>query len=263
MSNQQNKWQINDLIQNIKKNKDAVVILGNKAVEELNLYNISEESKQHLNRKKMVKEPKNFWNFYKENLYEQNNLGSISSIEKAINDLIGMGVVKTLVDLNYTGNINVPIVSNTSYIQLKGDVNLARCMSCDKTYKITEDMLNTDTMLKCNCKGKISPTVTMFGEKYLEKNTKAVKEAIFIEKDGEVKLNTHCLIFVGVDFEEDYMHEIIESYNAIKSEVSTDNDTYFSVLIAEKDGVSIEYYQPEFATYEDIAGSITRLISKL
>lgn len=239
------------------------MIVGNKVVEELNLYNIDEESKQYLNRKKMVKEPKNFWSFYKENLYQQDNRTCISSTEKAINNLIGMGVVKTLIDLNYTGNIKVPIVSNTSYIQLKGDVDLVRCMSCDKTYKITEDMLNTETILKCECKGKISPTVTMFGEKYLEKHTKAIKDAIFLEKDGEVKLNTHCLIFVGVDFEEDYMHEIVESYNAIKSQISTDEDPYFLVLIAEKDGVSIEYYQPEFATYEDIAGSITRLISKL
>ena len=211
----------------------------------------------------MVKKPKDFWSFYKENLYEQEKRTSVSSAEEAVNNLIAMGIVKTLIDLNYTGNIKIPIVSNTSYIQLKGNVEIARCMSCDKSYKITEDMLNTDSILKCECKGKITPTITMFGEKYLEKHTKAIKDAIFIEEDDEIKLNTHCLIFIGVDFEEDYMHELIESYNAIKSKISTDEDPYFLVMITEKDGLSVEYYQPEFATYENIAEAIDRLRAML
>ena len=260
---QQKKWEIQDLIKNLKNNKDAVVIVGDKAVSELKLYQINEESKSNLNRKKMVKEPKNFWKFYKDNLFKQENIGSISTAEQAINTLISTGVVKTLIDLNYTGNVKLPIMSNTCYIQLKGDVNVARCMSCDKSYKITEDMLDTDTVLKCECKGKIAPSITMFGEKYLEKNTKAIKDAIFTEKDGEVKLNTHCLIFIGVDFEEDYMHELIESYSAIKSETTAENDPYFLVMITEKDGISIEYYQPEFATYENISDSINRLSQML
>ena len=53
-------------------------------------------------------------------------------------------------------------------------------------------------MLKCECKGKIAPTTTLFGEKYLEKHTKAIKDAIFIEKDDEVKLNTHCNNFLTI-----------------------------------------------------------------
>lgn len=260
---EQRKWEIQDLIKNLKNNKDAVVIIGDKAVSDLELYQIDEQSKEKLNRKKMVKEPKNFWGFYKENLFNQEKRSLVSPAEEAMNNLIGTGAIKTLIDLNYTGNIKVPVMSNTSYTQLKGDVEIARCMSCDKAYKITEDMLDTDTMLKCECKGKIAPSITMFGEKYLEKNTKAIKDAIFIEEDGEVKLNTHCLIFIGVDFEEDYMHELIESYSAIKSETTTDEDPHFLVMITEKDGISIEYYQPEFATFENIADSIIRLTNML
>lgn len=241
MTNQEQepkKWQLEQLLATLKNHKDAVVIVGDKVVNELNLYKIDENSKQHLNKKKMVKEPKNFWSFYKENLYEQENINLTSPAEKAINSLIGMGVIKTLIDLNYTGNIKVPVMSRTNYIQLKGDKSLVRCMSCDKVYKITEDMLNTDTMLKCECRGKISPTITMFGEKYLEKHIKAIKDAIFIEKDDKVELNTHCLIFIGVDFEEDYMHELIESYNAVKSEISTDETPSFSAIKTVKYGFS-------------------------
>lgn len=257
---QQNKWTIQNLVENLKRNKDAVVIIGDRAIKDLELYKIDENSKTNLNKKKLVKEPKNFWSFYKENIYSKEG---ISKSEDNLNKLIGSGTVKTVIDLNYTGNIKVPICSNTQLIPLKGIKDIARCMSCDKSYKITEDMLNTDTVLKCECKGKIVPTITMFGEKYLVKHIKAIKDAIFIEDNDEIKLNTHCLIFIGVDFEEDYMHELIESYCAIKSNVSTDEDPYFLVMITEKDGVSVEYYQPEFATYEDIAGAIDRLTQML
>lgn len=260
---QENKWKIEHLIENLKKNKDAVVIVGDKAIQELNLYKIDENSKKDLNKKKMVKEPKNFWSFYKENILANENC---SEAETQINNLINTGVIKTVIDLNYTGNIKVPVFSKVQPISLKGDKDMVRCMSCDTYYKLTDDMLATaleGTMLKCECKGKIAPSVTMFGEKYLEKHTKAIKEAIFTEVDDEVKLNTHCLIFVGVDFEEDYMHELIESYSAIKANVSTDEEPFFLVMITEKDGVSIEYYQPEFATYEDVAGSINRLVKML
>lgn len=257
---QQKKWELQDLIKNLQTNKDAVVIFGDKAVKELELYVIDENSKSDLNKKKMVKEPKNFWSFYKENIYSNNG---IAQSEFEMIDFTNTGVIKTIINLNYTNNIKLPVPCKTQMIPLKGNKNIARCMSCDKNYHITEEMLNTAEVLKCECKGKIVPTITLFGEKYLEKHTKAIKESIFIEDDDKVKLNTHCLIFVGVDFEEDYMHELIESYCAIKSEISTDEDPYFLVMITEKDGVSIEYYQPEFATYENIADSINRLVKML
>lgn len=260
MSQQENKWTINDLLKNLKRNKDAVIVIGDKAVEELELYPINEESKKMFNKKKMVKEPKYFWKHYRENIAPDKGM---SKSEEELNNLLDLGIAKTVINLNYTGAIQPHICSTTQLIELKGNKNFGRCMSCEKTYLLEEDMLNTLSMLKCECKGKIAPSVVMFGEKYLQKNTQAVKDAIFTEEDGKVKLNTHCLIFVGVDFEEDYMHELIESYSAIKSEVSTDEDPYFCVMISEKDGVSIEYYQPEFATYEDIPGALSRLIAQL
>lgn len=260
MSQQENKWTINDLLKNLKNNKDAVIVIGDKAVEELNLYAINEESKKMLNKKKMVKEPKYFWKHYRENIAVDKGC---SQVEASLLELMSLGCVKTVVDLNYTGYITTLNSTDTEVIQLKGDKDKYRCMSCGKEDDYTEDMLNTLSMLKCECKGKIAPSVIMFGEKYLQKNVQAIKDAIFTEEDGKVTLNTHCLIFVGVDFEEDYMHELIESYSAIKSEVSTDEDPYFCVMISEKDGVSIEYYQPEFATFEDIPGALNRLIAQL
>lgn len=256
---QENKWMINDLIKNLKKNKDAVIIVGDKAVKELELYPINEESKKMLNKKKMVKEPENFWKHYKENIAINKPVGQS---EAELIELSRTGVIKTTIDLNYSGVFNKNQISS-ELIQLKGDKHFARCMSCEKIYPITDEMLNTLSLLKCECKGKIAPSIVMFGEKYLQKNTQAVKNAIFKEEDGKVELNTHCLIFVGVDFEEDYIHDLIESYNAIKAEVSTDEDPCFTVIITQGDWASIEYYQPEFATNEDIAGAISRLTAKI
>lgn len=255
------KRTVEELLKNLKNNRDAVVIVGDKVVEELNMYPIDEKSKKMLNRKKMVKEPKYFWKHYKENVHKDYG---VSEAEKQINDLLDLGVVKTVINLNYTGSILPTIGTNTQLIELKGHKNKYRCMSCGATGTFTEDMLNTLNVLKCeHCKGKIAPSIVMFEEKYLEKNTKAIKDAIFIEEDGEVKLNTHCLIFIGVDFEEDYLHEIIESYDAIKAKVQNDENPYFTVLIAHGDLASIEYYQPEFATNENIEESIKRLIANL
>ena len=102
----------------------------------------------------------------------------------------------------------------------------------------------------------------MFGEKYRETDLDTIKKAIFIEDEDGVKLNTHTIIFVGVDFEEDYMHELMESYNAIKAAMPKE-DHYYTVMVCDKDGVSIDYYKPEFATYEDIAGAISRLTDNI
>lgn len=210
----------------------------------------------------MVKEPQKFWTYYKENIYNQTY--RISDTETAIKQLIETGVVKTIVDLNYTGYLSAFTENdNVEIIQLKGDLDLLRCMSCNEEYEVEKDTLETTSVLKCECKGKISPTITLFGEKYLEKNTKAVKDAVFIEENGEVKLNTHCLIFVGVDFEEDYLHDLIDSFDAIKNQVSTDEDPYFSVIIADNDSISINYYQPEFATDDNMPEAIKRLIAQL
>ena len=143
-------------------------------------------------------------------------------------------------------------------------------MSCNNEYEIADinsdkyiyNIFNSEDIIKCSCGGKIAPTITMFKEKYKTSLITKIKDAIFkTDENNKVDLNTHTLIFIGVDFEEDYMHELIESYNAIK--LNTTQENSYCVMICEKDGVSIDYYQPEFATYEDIASSINRLIDKL
>lgn len=260
MQNQETKkLEIKDLVTTLKNNKDAVIIVGDKCVSN-SILKIDENTKDKFSRKSMVKTPKNFWEYYKNNIYNQEDL-AITDTEKAINKLIDTGLIKTVINLNYTGNITKNLLLKTNIIELKGNVKYCRCMFCEEKYKIIDSILNSTKVVKCECGGKIAPTMTMFGEKYRDKYISDIKEAIFKEENGKVELNTHCLIFIGVDFEEDYIHEIMESYNAIKTETEA-KDTY-TVMICEKDGVSIEYYQPEFATYENITESVNRLIAKV
>lgn len=261
MSNQKGR-QLKDLLQNLKNNKDAVVIIGDRS--DRSILKINESTKDDYNRKNMIKNPEKFWTYYRDSIYNQDIIKTPSEKEQAINRLLESGVVKSVIDLTYTDNIKAP--SDVNLIKLKGDVNTLRCMSCEKEYDVTEDVLNSfiesGQVAKCTCKGKIAPSLIMFGEKYKEKNSEETKNAIFKTNNDAQELNTHALIFIDVDFEEDYMHEIMDSYQALQGMTNEDEHRYV-VMICEKDGISVEYYKPEFATYENVADSIDRLLDNL
>lgn len=255
MSQEKTNPELKDLIRSLKTHKDAVVVVGDKCISK-SLLKINEETKDIYSRKNMIKNPSSFWGYYRDHIYNQDF--KITAEETAVNKLLQTGLVKTVVNLNYTDNIKP---NSTNLIELKGNVNTLKCMSCEREYSVIDDVLNSSRIIKCECGGKIAPTVTMFGEKYKSKDVSDIKDSIFKEDNGSVTLNSHVVIFIGVDFEEDYIHELIESFNAIKTQ-QKEND-YYCVMICEKDGVSISYYQPEFATYEDISGAIERLIEKI
>lgn len=255
---QKQRPQIENLIKSLKKNKDAILILGEKVVP--NTLKIDDDVRDIYNRKTMVKEPAKFWNWYYENVYNSSN--ELSEEEKAVNELLKQDIFKMVINLNNTNNIS----ESDSYttIELRGNKTLLRCMSCNRIFEMSHFSPATikDCIVKCSCNGKIAPTVIMPGERYKQHHLQEIKKAIFTEIDEKIELNTHTLIFVGVDFEEDYMNDLMNSYNAVKNDMNNDEE-YYTVMICEKDGISIDQYKPEFATYEDIAGSITRLIAKI
>ena len=63
MSKKKTKLPIEALIQHLNTHKDAVVILGPDVLGETKQFEISEETYEKYNRKKMVKEPNEFWNY--------------------------------------------------------------------------------------------------------------------------------------------------------------------------------------------------------
>ena len=138
MSNQETKkLEVKDLVRTLKNHKDAVIIIGDKCVSN-NLLKIDEHTKDKFSKKSMVKSPKDFWEYYKNTIFNQENLDA-TEIEMAINKLIDTGVIRTVINLNYTGNINKMPFLNTHIIELKGNVKYCRCMSCEKKYRFTKN----------------------------------------------------------------------------------------------------------------------------
>jgi hypothetical protein len=84
---------------------------------------------------------------------------------------------------------------------------------------------------------------------------KAVKDAVFKEENGKPKLNTHTLMFIGVDFTDSLISELIDSYDALKDR------EHFTVIVTDKlSREDIYYYNPEFGVTDDIDQAIDRLI---
>ena len=91
--------------------------------------------------------------------------------------------------------------------------------------------------------------------KYNMNMYKAVKDAIFKEENDKPELNTHTLIFIGVDFTDSLISELIDSYDALK------DNNHFTVIVTDKlNRDDLIYYNPEFGVTDDLDKAIDRLI---
>lgn len=261
-NNTPKKQSMNDLMNVLTEYKDAVIVLGGR----MSLKDIPDYSVY--NRKTMIKEPSKFWTYYKD-LFKE--LTSPSDIDIYTKDLIDKGCIKLLI--NTKGSKGFTNVKN---IPLKGDVTELICNSCYAKYRLKdEEALNSflknaidnNEPLKCECGGKIAPTILMENELYRGCYTEDVKDSLFEETDNGVHLKSHALILIDVDTEETYITELIDSFNSIKAkenlEIEDFANKYYLVMICERDGINIEEFKPEFVTYENVADSLKRLNATL
>lgn len=247
------KLPIDVLIKHLKTHKDAVIILGPDIVNKD--ISVKEESKDDFNRKNMVKKPEKFWSYYVDNLmsiFECKNK-TTQNIEKLLN----LNIHENVIDTNI---INI-LDKSYNVIAPTGKNDTLECVKCSKKYNSIElkgQLKTQDTTLKCDCGGNIKPTILCFGEKYPLNTYNKVKDAIFIEENNTPKLNTHTLIFVGVDFSDTLMSEIIDSYDALK------DNQHFTVVIADKGHRDdVIFYNPEFGVCDELDQAISRLIDLL
>ena len=239
-----------DLINHLYKYKDAVVIVGDHVIKERN-NKVDEDTKDILNRKNMVKDPKFFWEYYYVNFYQDYEVNE-NETEESISELIDFDLVSSV--------INQPSYClydehNKNVIDLKGKCNEAICVKCRKIYNIKDVVgeVAGNTAATCECKGRLKPTVPMYNEKY---DVVAYEDTISsIVKDDE--LQTHTLICIGVDFTEDIFHELVQNFRALK--YSTE-ETRFLVIITDGDVEVINSYEADFATAGEMKESIERLI---
>ncbi len=246
------KLPIKVLLQHLKQYQDAVIILGPDIANE-NI-SVNEESKEKFNRKTMVRDPQTFWSYYVENLMKLYSYNDITT--ETVEALLDLKLHSTVIDTNI-----IDVLNHTSVVSPAGKNKSLRCVKCQKSYDAEEmypQLKFQDTTLKCSCGGNIKPTVLCFGERYPLNVYNEVKNAIFNEENGKVSLNTHTLIFIGVDFSDSLISEIIDSFDALK------DASHYTVVIADKDHrEDVIYYNPEFGVCDDIQQGVSRLIDLL
>ena len=272
------KRPVTDLIEHLKKYNDAVLLVGSKTLQRVleeetdedgttiikrePLYFQPDERCSNIyTRKAMIKNPNIFWSFY-DNIVLKDPEESTETYD-LIKELLDMNLIKTVVDFNTDGTLS-DVKEN--YIPLRGNRNTLYCVKCGKKYDISDVNLNTDKVLMCgdigntNCKGKIKPTVPFYYEGYYPELISELFHEIFKYDDEDkppVGLNTHTLILIGADFDEDLIDEIIVGFNQFKKQ---DNLT---VAMSEGDSMFLNEYTIDFGTDYDISESLKKLINML
>ena len=265
---------INILIESLKEHKDAVIIVGSKATtitvideegneEKVNMFfEPTEENKEIFSRKTMVKEPDKFWSFYNCSILKAFDEKSMPSAYENIIGLIGIGLIKTVIDFNCDGILE-KATDNINYIPIKGNRNRLQCVRCKEYIELDNPITITSNALThndINCGGKIKPTIPFLNEKYDQKHITDMFKSIFkYDKDDNViGLNTHNLILIGVDFEEDLIDNIIAGFNEFKR-----RENASTVFITDNEDLMMNAYEADFGTTYDISESISKLCNLL
>ena len=241
---------IDSLIKHLKQHKDAVIVLGSKIITD-EMFRVDEKTKEIYNRKTMIKEPDKFWKFYSKCIMSMPEHYSNNVIE-SINELLKLNLHSHIIDINLINSVDNVISPN-------GRTGVLECVKCHKqidAYDIQDQLENQEKVFKCECGGNIKPTVLYFGEKYTTPVYNSVKDAIFTEKNDKPILNTHTLIFIGVDFMDSLTEEIIDSFDALKTK------DQFTVII-DNTQTNLLYYEPEFGVSDELDKGINRLIELL
>lgn len=248
------KLPIDILIKHLYYHKDAVIILGPDILGETKAFEINETTYDNYNRKLMIKKPQEFWQFYMNNIV--NPYAVSNKITQELNKFLALKLHSAIIDTNI-----IKTVYGHNVISPNGKNDTLECVRCHKTYDpntMVEQLRNQEKVLKCECGGNIKPTVLYHGEKYSMLSYNAVKNAIFIEENGVPKLNTHTLIFIGVDFTDSLISELIDSYDALKT------DNHLTVIMTDKlNRDDCIYYNPEFGVADDLDQALIRLMALL
>lgn len=270
------KRNIEELINSLKEHKDAVIIIGNQttsekiqkedgSIEKKNfMFEPNEETCKIFSRKVMVKDPKQFWDYYNKEVLN-NKTYMPESYEKII-QLIGTGLIKTVIDFNCDGILS-NLKDSIEYIPIKGNRNILQCVKCNEYIDIDlVDFNNIENALlhsdckNIDCKGKIRPSIPFFTDTYKQEYTSQMFKSIFKynQEDTAIGLNTHNLILIGVDFEEDIVDELIEGFNRFKA-----RDKSNTVFITDNEDIYMNAYFADFGTTYDLAESLDKLCNLL
>jgi NAD-dependent SIR2 family protein deacetylase len=193
---------LKELIEHIKKHKDAVIIIGSE-VNKLKTEYTTEDFNEIYNRKNLKRAPEKLWDFYKDNI--------LTEIDD--NDMY-----KLIKEMDYAlvvnQNINSPLRSNA--FDIHGNVDSYMCPRCKTIY--TSDYVNTEEDLKKDCElcgATIKPSVLLAGERYDQAQFDDLKEKL---------IATHTLILIGMDYTEQPLLDLVADYGDIKAQVNANGN---------------------------------------
>lgn len=255
------RYKIEELIENLKKYDDTIIVIGKDIVEKENkIFKVDEESAKVFNRKTLYKKPELYWQFYFNYVYNNNRI--YTEEEKAVSKLI-----ETI------GKDKIRIINDTTLNCYEGYKDLVNLNLSGDTSELTcvsgRHILSSDSMpeylkehnFKCPvCDSVYKPTILMYNEKYDPLKLTVLEAIISKEENGKRIPNSHNIIFIGSDFDNDIIHDIAISFKALKEEHETDNEKFFLTMILDHDPVNVERYEPDFSTTDNIVDSIKRLV---
>lgn len=252
MSEQQPKRElptIEELVEHMKKYKDAVVILGDEIDEDMK-GSLEAMAKEEFTRKNWSKDRSGFWNYYYNNIYSENV--EIPEVYKDIKELEDKDLVSKVICINTHG-----LYENA--LNLRGVANKIKCSKC---FEVIEDRTKEDLSSNekaknsCpHCLSRLRPDCLMYKENYHPANIKALADSIFTtDKNNFTTPKTHTLVLAGVNMSENVMAELYDNLLLIRENI--DENVYMVMMsVDERD---VRTFTPEYATSSDVKGAVKR-----
>ena len=201
---------VKELIEHMKKHKDALVLFGDNG-----LKNPPDIDPSVLTNKKLIRDADNFWAYYFENVL---NNDEMSDAQKVIMHMDKEDLLSGIINLTFDDKLE----NSKMLINLHGVASEFKCNSCKIMYS-KEYVTSFESGIKCEVCGKpLRPNILLTGERYIDDKFNAFKQMV---------LDTHTLFIVGLDWNEDAVVDLIASYGDMK-EVRNMKEADKRILVA-------------------------------
>lgn len=240
------KLTVSDLVSHLDTYKDALVLIGDKAI------STKEIDVDLLNNKTLRRNPTAFWKHYFENVFLDPN-AEFSKAQKAVAALKNKGYVKDIINLTVDSKLN----GLGDVINLHGVSDKFKCTSCKTIF--TYDYVETcpESEIKCEVCGRpLRPMILLNGENYFDDQYNAFKHLL---------LETHTLFVVGLDWSESPIVNLIADYSDMKQERNErEEEKRMIVVVGGDDFMDVnEVGLFEFFVPGDVGESMQRLLSNI
>ncbi len=234
-----------ELFTHLDKYKDALVIIGDRAIK-----NQKEIDFDVFNNKTLRRNPNRFWEYYHENVMDETE--DLTDAQKSVVVLKNKQYVKDVVNLTYDSKLGM---LGENIINLHGRDDEFKCTACQITYPYPAIKDLAYDNIKCEICGKpLRPNVLFNKENYNDDKYHKFKELL---------LETHTVFAVGVDYNEAPILNLIKDYIEMKEtkNLQDENEQRMVVLVDIEEDFEEEIAESEFIVHGDPNESMKRLVA--